>query len=141
MFGLGSINQIYALEIKDELIEVLEELFGCSSLMKNDLVQKGLTTSTIAQIIFISHDSKIKFAIVENDGYFYIFQRIEFCEATVYSLNQDKNWYDEIPNTLLSPDFFHSDCLLDSIIGRIETIERTLESFEWILIKKVSRIC
>lgn len=81
------------------------------------------------------HDAKgyLDIRIHPNDDHFYIVQLVGSQKGVLRRKELIKNWYDEDNHQFLAQDFFQADriILLPELIGRIETIERNLDTYKY----------
>lgn len=66
-----------------------------------------------------------------NEDYFYIVQIVGSQKGTIRRRSLLKNWYDENDRLILPSEFLQRDPFLPELIGRIDTLERSEDTFKY----------
>lgn len=79
-------------------------------------------------MVFEEAKGYIDVRIHPSDDHFYLIQRVTSQRGNLLRRSLIKNWYDENDRQFLPSDFFVAARPLGELVGRVETIERTLDT-------------
>lgn len=79
-------------------------------------------------MVFEEAKGYIDVRIHPSDDHFYMIQRVTSQRGNLERESLVKNWYDENDKQFLPSDFFERAHFLGELVGRVETIKRTLDA-------------
>jgi phospholipid/cholesterol/gamma-HCH transport system substrate-binding protein len=79
-------------------------------------------------MVFEEAKGYIDIRIHPTDDHFYMIQRVTSQRGNLERESLVKNWYDENDKQFLPSDFFQRAHFLGELVGRVETIKRTLDA-------------